>query len=89
MRMARYPGGLLGRLDTLLHHPRMAWVPRPLTSWVCDRMDLRLGVTREQLRQERPNAGPSGNAYRIWDATPTTSGTATVGEIRWLHEDGP
>jgi hypothetical protein len=46
-------GSLPGRLDNLIHHPRMRWLPRSLTRWVCDWMDHRLGMTWPEIRKAR------------------------------------
>lgn len=95
--MARYPGGLLGRLDNLLHHPRMAWVPRPLTSWVCDVMDHRMGMSWAEIRRARHGKLPGYTNQLDWQPRPafnnnSSSSTADAVLVHWKSgerlEDG-
>jgi hypothetical protein len=44
---------MIERFDNLIHHPRTRWLPRPLTSWVCDLMDRRLGLSWDEIRRSR------------------------------------
>lgn len=51
-------GGFIGWLDTLAHRPCLRWLPRWVTRWLCDAMDRRLGMTREEIRRARHGNQP-------------------------------
>ena len=77
---------MLDWLDNLIHHPRMAWLPRPLTSWICDLQDHKLGMTWAQIRRARHGKSPGYVNGLDWRSGTTGS---TLGECaRVLREAG-
>lgn len=65
-------------LDNLIHHPHMAWLPRPLTSWVCDLQDHRLGMTWAQIRCARHGKLPGYTNQLDWRAITSASSTSST-----------
>ena len=73
---------MLDWLDNLIHHPRMAWLPRPLTSWICDLQDHKLGMTWAQIRRARHGKSPGYVNGLDWRSGTTGS---TLGQVV-VHE---
>jgi hypothetical protein len=72
-------------LDNLIHHPRMGWIPRPLTSWVCDWMDWKLGLTWHEIRLARHGGKPGYTNqldWRLYLSEPTTTAGSNV-VVHW------
>jgi len=76
-RMWRAAGGSwLRRLDDLVHHPRMRWVPRLFTGWVCDLWDHRMGATWDEVRRTRH--GKQSYLRRYWGSGQTRTFNANT-----------
>ena len=71
-------------LDNLIHHSRMGWLPRPLTSWVCDVMDWKLGLTWDEIRRARHNKLPGYPNQLDWTTT-TPSVNSSLGANVTVH----
>jgi hypothetical protein len=69
-------------LDNLIHHPRMGWLPRPLTSWICDLQDHALGMTWAQIRRARHGKSPGYVNGLDWRSGTTNS---TLGNQVVIH----
>jgi hypothetical protein len=78
---------VIQRLDSLIHHPRMAWMPRILTGWICDVMDHQLGMTWAEIRRARHGkmAGYTNTLdWRRYSPETTSTAGADV-EVRYTY----
>lgn len=82
---------MIAWLDALIHHPRMAWVPRPLTSWVCDWMDHKLGMTWREIRRARHGRLPGYSNQLDWRRylNSGSSATTTIGDVKVTYRSTP
>ena len=76
-------------LDNLIHQPRMGWVPRPLTSWVCDVMDWKLGLSWDEIRRARHGTLPRYTNQLDWvNVAAKSSTTNTLGNVTVHYKTG-
>jgi hypothetical protein len=76
-------------LDNLIHQPRMAWVPRPLTGWVCDVMDWKLGLSWDEIRRARHGKRPGYTNQLDWvNVTAKSSTASTLGNVTVHYKTG-
>lgn len=72
---------MIERLDNLIHQPVMKWVPRLLTSWVCDLWDHKLGLSWDEIRCTRHGKQNYWQRYWGWDQVRTFSANTATSTI--------
>ncbi len=79
--MEAYERSRIEKLDNLIHHPRLTWVPRLLTGWVCDLWDHKLGMSWDEIRRTRHGKQNYWQRYWGFDQVRTFSANSATSTI--------